>query len=142
EPDAALREFHRVLKPGGWVALVWNERDEGDPVTAEYGAVIRTAPDAAHYEIVRQRAGGVLSAHPRFHGYEKLTFPQEQSVDAEGLHGRAFSASYAPKDEAGRAAWTEALAELFRRRQQAGRVLLRYVTTLHLAKRRLELVST
>ncbi len=136
EADAALRESHRLLKPGGSIALVWNERDEADPVTAEYCAIIRTAPDAAHYEGARQRAGDVLSSHPLFRDYERLTFSQEQSVDAEGLRGRAFSASYAPKDAAGRAAWTAALDELFRRRQQAKRLVLRYVTTLHLTRRR------
>jgi SAM-dependent methyltransferase len=50
EPGAALREFHRILKPDGWVALMWNERDEQDPFTAAYGVVIRTARDAAAIE--------------------------------------------------------------------------------------------
>src|SRR5262249_23551489 len=25
-PDAALKEFHRLLRPDGWVVLMWNER--------------------------------------------------------------------------------------------------------------------
>src|SRR5262245_32958797 len=40
----ALAEFHRILRPGGWVALVWNERDPRDACTAAYGAIIATAP--------------------------------------------------------------------------------------------------
>src|SRR5262249_15061087 len=53
DADAALREFPHILKPGGWVALMWNERDESDACTAAYGAVVRTGPDAATVEGTR-----------------------------------------------------------------------------------------
>lgn len=35
DPERALPEMARVLRPGGWLALIWNERDESDPVMAE-----------------------------------------------------------------------------------------------------------
>ena len=35
DPVAALAEIARVLRPGGWLALIWNERDESDPMVAE-----------------------------------------------------------------------------------------------------------
>ena len=44
DAGAALREFHRLLKPSGWVALLWYERDEADEFTRGVGDVIRTAP--------------------------------------------------------------------------------------------------
>ena len=56
----ALREFHRILRPGGQVVLIWNERDETDPFTAAYGAVIRSTPDAAAVEMPRGQAGAAL----------------------------------------------------------------------------------
>src|SRR5262249_39662778 len=36
EPTAALGEFERILKSGGWVCLIWNERDPADPFTADF----------------------------------------------------------------------------------------------------------
>jgi SAM-dependent methyltransferase len=35
DPTRALPEIARVLRPGGWLALIWNERDESDPSVAE-----------------------------------------------------------------------------------------------------------
>jgi SAM-dependent methyltransferase len=135
DPATALREFHRILKPGGWVALLWNERDETDPFTADYGAVIRTAPDAAAVEGPRARAGEALGDSTLFEAYERLTFLHGQVLDADGMRGRAFSASYAPRDPAGVTAWNEGLNRVFERHEVGGRVELRYVTTLHLARR-------
>ncbi len=35
----ALAEFARVLRPGGGLALIWNERDESDPLVAELARI-------------------------------------------------------------------------------------------------------
>jgi SAM-dependent methyltransferase len=132
---AALREFHRILRPGGWVALVWNERDEADPCTAAYGAVVRSAPDAAAIEVPRSRAGDPLLSSPLFEEAERVAFGHEQELDEEGLLGRAFSASYAPREPAeAAAAFAAALRDVFARYQLQGRVLLRYETTVYLAR--------
>ncbi len=40
EPQAALQEFHRILRPGGRLALIWNKRDNSDPFTAGYRQAI------------------------------------------------------------------------------------------------------
>jgi len=39
DADPALCELHRVLRAGGGVGLVWNTRDESDPLQAEIGAI-------------------------------------------------------------------------------------------------------
>ena len=136
DAPAALREFHRILRPGGWAVLLWNERDEDDPFTAAYGAVLRGAPEAAAVEGPRGRAGTALLDSPLFQEAECVRFGNEQGVDEEGLLGRAFSASYAPREPAAAAAFAEELRRVFARHRQGGTVVLRYVTTVYLARRR------
>ncbi len=136
EPKATLGEFHRILKPGGWTVLMWNERDDRDPITAAYGAVIRTASNAAAIEDHRQaRAGYALRAIRLFHQAEQVTFHNQQTLDEGGLLGRAFSCSYAPHEPSERAAWADQLRRVFHQHQQDGTVVLSYETTIYLAQR-------
>ena len=136
EPSAALAEFRRILKPGGWVALLWYERDETDSCTAAFGAALRTAPDAAHVEGPRMRAGEALADSPHVEAVERTVFPHRQQLDRDGLLGRAFSVSYAPREPAAIKVFTAALDAVFDRFQQDGFVTLHYHTTVHLARRR------
>jgi SAM-dependent methyltransferase len=135
EPEAALREFHRILKPGGWTMLLWNERDENDPFTAAYGAVIRTAPEAAAVEMPRARAGKHLLHSPLFQDSEQAVFSNQQCLDEEGVLGRAFSASYAPQEPGEAATFAAALRSVFACYQRQGEVVLRYETSVYLGRR-------
>jgi SAM-dependent methyltransferase len=134
--EPALREFHRVLHPHGWAVLVWNERDESDPATAAYGAIVRTTPDAAAVEGPRGRAGEPLLSSPLFEDGSRTVFANQQPLDEEGLLGRAFSASYAPREPAAAAAFDQALRRFFAEWQGDGKVVLRYETSVYLARRR------
>lgn len=85
EFDAALAEVHRVLRPGGGIALLWNEYD-----WPELNAVVdrlRTlpTPDDDTYER--------LLATPLFARFEKQTFAHADSVDAEVVVERISSIS-------------------------------------------------
>jgi SAM-dependent methyltransferase len=135
DPEAALKEFARILKAGGWAVLVWNERDDADPFTAEYGAAVRATRDAAAVEGPRGRAGEALLRSARFTEGERVVFRHAQSLDEEGMLGRAFSASYAPREAAEAETFAAALRAAFARFQQEGRVVLRYETAVYLARR-------
>lgn len=132
----ALAEFRRILRPGGWVVLMANERDESDPLTAAYGTILRQGPGGVRVEANRAQVGAPLLASPLFAAGERLVFPHEQELDEEGLLGRAFSASYAPREPEAVARFRAALQNVFAVHQVQGRVKLCYQTIVYLARRR------
>jgi SAM-dependent methyltransferase len=128
--DAALREFHRILQPGGWVALMWNERDEADPFTRAYGTIMRSTPEAHLMEATRASAGEVLLKNSLFTHAHRVVFPHEQWLDEEGLLGRALSVSYAPAEAVAVECFTAKLRCLFAGHQRQGKVRLQYQTSI------------
>lgn len=134
-PDDALHEFRRILKPGGWVVLLWNECDPADPCSAAYRAVVGGTKEAVAVEVPRGQAGQPLLLSPLFQNAERLCFHNEQFLDEEGLLGRAFSASYAPRDPAVAEPYAAALRDVFTRYQHSGQVCLRYQTSVYVARK-------
>lgn len=135
DPEGTRREWLRILKPDGWVALLWNRRrDHGDFMEA-YEALLRAhAPGYAEpWDEQRQRSR--LSAVEFLPGALTLRFDNAQDLDLESLRGRALSSSYAPLP--GSAAYPEfarALAALFAVHQRDGRIRFVYDTELYLGR--------
>lgn len=132
--DACRREFARILRPGGQVALIWNERlVDASPFLQDYEALLRRrATDYAQVNHLNTDAQAVAAFyHPREFTLQRFT--NEQRFDFEGLKGRLLSSSYAPN--AGKPGHEEMLAELaeiFARHERDGRVSFLYSTNLYL----------
>ena len=131
-PDLAGAEFRRILKPGGWVALVWNERKaDATPLLRAYEDLLNTY---AEYPRVNHR--NVENDDPlmrTFFGgpYRVASFENAQVLDYEGLKGRLLSSSYAPEPGHPRhEAMLEALRRIFDQYQRGGAVSLEYETRL------------
>jgi ubiquinone/menaquinone biosynthesis C-methylase UbiE len=130
--EKAFREFRRILKPGGWVVLIWNERDESDPFTKEYGDLLRTLPDTASVELPRLGAGKALLDSEWFVDREKTNFPMLQVLDADLLVSRAFSASYSPAPGSpGAPVFESKLVALFHKYAANNEVTMKYLCSVY-----------
>lgn len=135
QAEAAV-EFHRILRPQGRLALMWNARDRRDPLTLGYVEAIH-AVNGEHPAEHRGIEPGVVEGSGRFTAFRLRRFEHSQELDLEGLIGRATSASYVSKETGALEALTVLLTTLHERHRDArGRVTMRYVTELHLAERR------
>ncbi len=131
KPHEARLEFARIQRPGGLVALIWNQRRE-TAFNRDYEAMLeRFAPD---YRLVRERDRAAESRVRAFFEPTPATFESfsnAQVLDQAGVEGRLASSSYAPR--AGDPVHPEILRELraiFARHEHDGQVRIDYDTVL------------
>ena len=125
-------EFERILKPGGWVVLIWNDRRTGStPFLAAYERLLREF--ATDYEQVNHRNIDEEMLRKFFRAEPKpRRFPYSQHFDFEGLTGRLLSSSYAPeRGQPKHEAMLAQLREIFDTHQQSGRVAFDYDTLVY-----------
>jgi len=125
--DEALDEFHRILKPGGHVAAIWNIRGES-PFMADYQAVLRRF--SAEYSVVEswEESLARLRVHPRVEAPREGEAPNAQAFDLDGLRGRAGSSSYVSHGVADREGFEAALRAAFETHARGGFVEFPYRT--------------
>jgi SAM-dependent methyltransferase len=126
-------EFARILKPQGWVVLIWNDR--ATTTTLFLIAFEKLLKDySTDYEQVDHRRidDDVIRD---FFGSDQFRLKQienSQVFDYEGLKGRLLSSSYAPEE--GHPNYEPMLAELeriFQAHQTEGRIVFEYVTQMY-----------
>lgn len=130
--DSAKAEFRRVLKPGGFVALVWNSRDLDDPFQREYEALLNElATDysqISHMNLDFDDIAGFFDSKVKQHAFE-----HQQRFDFDGLLGRLHSSSYCPdRDTPEYAKLVSAMKTLFERYQEKSFLTFRYITDVYL----------
>src|SRR5690606_28858786 len=93
DAPAALDEIARVLRPGGRLALLWNERDETTPWVAEMSRLIRW-----HERTVSRHQhvswADIVAASGRFGPLQERSVRWDQTMTRDLLADRVRSISY------------------------------------------------
>jgi SAM-dependent methyltransferase len=129
-------EFHRILKPGGYIILIWNERPVNqvgfmgayDDFLKEY---------STDYEQIDHRNVNetILAEFYAPDTYKLEEFQYKQVFDFTGLKGRYDSASYAiPAYDPGYDNAIKELKKIFEQYQTDGNVVMEYVTKVYWGK--------
>jgi ubiquinone/menaquinone biosynthesis C-methylase UbiE len=128
--DKALCEFQRILKPGGYLVLIWNDRRiDATAFARDYEKLLLNY--GTDYAEVKRRD----NASTEFFGsinHVKRVLRNFQDLNYEGLEGRLLSSSYTP--QLGHASYAPMKAELrhiFDTHQIGGRVRMEYDTKLY-----------
>ncbi len=131
-PETTRIEFARILKPDGWVLLIWQDRSlDATPFHRDYEDLLgRYAID---YDRVAHRNVGNPEVLARFFAPQEvklISLQTEQRLDFDGLRGRLLSSSYIPREGPQAEAMLAQLPELFARYAESGRVVMLYETKI------------
>jgi SAM-dependent methyltransferase len=129
DPAKTRDEWVRILKPGGWAVLIWNERElQTTPFLDAYEKMMLEF--GTDYKDVRHEKAEALIEG--FFAPDKVTlasFPNTQVFDFDGLSGRVRSSSYTPEpDHPNFGPMMRELKTIFDKHQENGYVNFDYET--------------
>jgi SAM-dependent methyltransferase len=129
---SARREFLRILKPGGWLVLLWNERlTDSSEFLRKYERLLLTY--GTDYEDVRhERTTDSVNEFFDPAVYRERVFDMRQEFDYAGVEGRLLSSSYAPgPDHPRHGPMLRELRDIFEQCAVANRVAFEYKTRVY-----------
>jgi len=128
----ARREFVRIIRPGGWTVLIWNERQtDGSPFLRDYERLLATY-GTDYQEVRHERSTDEIADFFAPSHFESRVLLMKQELDYSGLEGRLLSSSYTPEPGHPRyAAMLEELRRIFDARRSGNLVSLDYATRVY-----------
>jgi SAM-dependent methyltransferase len=136
DPPPTREEFRRILVPGGWVVLLWNDRRlTGTPFLEEYESLL--VEHGVDYTAVDHKRvdGERITSFFQNERWQRFQVSNAQVLDGDGLLGRVNSCSYVPApDHPGFAPMQEAFRDLFVRSADGGVVRIEYDVDVYLGQ--------
>lgn len=136
ERGPTRKEFARILKPRGFVVLIWNERktdatlflDAYEQLLLKFGTDYQ---QVNHSNIDESVIAQFFHPAP----YMVRSFPNSQQFDFEGLKGRLLSSSYAPDElHPNHFPMLRELGEIFAKHAVNNRVNFEYDTKVYFGR--------
>jgi ubiquinone/menaquinone biosynthesis C-methylase UbiE len=130
EVEATRKEFLRILKPGGSIALIWNLRLVNTAFLSDYEAFTRTF--GQQYESANRINETEIAEFFQPRSMQVKIFSNVKLLDFEGLKGLVLSASYMPLE--GDPRYEEMigkLEELYATHKENGLVKMEYETKVY-----------
>ncbi len=107
---AGIAEMRRIVRSGGRIAVVYNERDETDAFTLAFGEIVR---QFAQDRTEARRADAIAAfAAVDPARTQRFAFSNGHELDRDGVHQRARSSSYLPQTGDAATAMHRAIDEL------------------------------
>ena len=124
-------EFLRILKPEGWVLLIWNRREKvNNEFLKEYEKfLLKYGTDYKAIEKIKLDFDKFFGESETDRKYKYKKFDNYQIFDYDGLKGRLFSTSYIPLE--GHPTFNDMiidLKKLYEKHQQNGLIKFEYKT--------------
>jgi SAM-dependent methyltransferase len=131
--QATKKEFHRILRPGGTIALMWNERQLNSAFEKAYEALLEAYGTdylrVRHSNITPDDIGDFFRPFP----YQVRQTSNLQVFTWDRLQGRLLSSSYIPVQPDQRyGKMISSLKDIFETYQQDGLVQFDYLTKLYI----------
>jgi ubiquinone/menaquinone biosynthesis C-methylase UbiE len=132
ERQEAKQEFMRILKPEGWVVIIWNERRlDSTPFLRDYEELLLhygTDYQEVRHENVKTEIAEFFAPA----SFELKSLKNLQHCDLEELKGRICSASYTPEPGSPNfEPMIVSLNEIFKAHQSGGIVTIEYDTNVY-----------
>jgi SAM-dependent methyltransferase len=129
------REFVRILKHGGWLVLLWNERlTDTTPFLRDYEQLLLTY-GTDYNEVRHERTTDAVHEFFDPLPYQERTFAMRQEFDYAGVEGRLLSSSYAPgPDHPQYPPMLQELRRVFDAHAVSGRATFEYKTRVYFGR--------
>jgi len=133
--ERARQEFARILKPGGWLVLLWNERlIDTTPFLHDYEQLLLTY-GTDYKEVRHERTTGAVNKFFDPAPFQERIYTLRQDFDYAGIEGRLLSSSYAPGPEhPDYPAMMRELRRIYDAHAEGGRVACDYKTRVYFGR--------